>query len=63
MAALDPALAPAKRGLFVSLRLSVAKILLTAGGLLAGLSLGREGPSAWWWQYAAGWRVGCFRAC
>lgn len=51
MAALDPALAPAKRGLFVSLRLSVAKILLTAGGLLAGLSLGREGPSV---QIAAG---------
>jgi H+/Cl- antiporter ClcA len=51
MAALDPALAPEHRGLFVSLRLSVAKIALTASGLLAGLSLGREGPSV---QIAAG---------
>ncbi|MBT0570782.1 chloride channel protein [Curvibacter sp. CHRR-16] len=39
------------RSLFVSLRLSVAKVLLTAWGLLAGLSLGREGPSV---QVAAG---------
>jgi H+/Cl- antiporter ClcA len=51
MAALDPALAPDKRGLFVSLRLSLAKVALTAGGLLAGLSIGREGPSV---QIAAG---------
>jgi H+/Cl- antiporter ClcA len=51
MAALDPALAPEKLGLFVSLRLSLAKVALTAGGLLAGLSLGREGPSV---QIAAG---------
>jgi H+/Cl- antiporter ClcA len=51
MAALDPAAAPAVRGLFVSLRLTVAKIALTAGGLLGGLSLGREGPSV---QVAAG---------
>jgi H+/Cl- antiporter ClcA len=51
MAALDPALAPAHRGLFVSLRLSIAKVGLTASGLLAGLSLGREGPSV---QIAAG---------
>ncbi len=51
MAALDPALAPEKLGLFVSLRLSLAKVVLTAGGLLAGLSLGREGPSV---QIAAG---------
>jgi H+/Cl- antiporter ClcA len=51
MAALDPALAPAHRGLFVSLKLSIAKVLLTAGGLLGGLSLGREGPSV---QIAAG---------
>ena len=51
MAALEPALPPEKRGLFVSLRLSVAKVLLTAGGLLGGLSLGREGPSV---QIAAG---------
>jgi H+/Cl- antiporter ClcA len=51
MAALDPALPPVHRGLFVSLRLSFAKVMLTAGGLLAGLSLGREGPSV---QIAAG---------
>jgi H+/Cl- antiporter ClcA len=35
----------------VSLKLSVSKILLTTWGLLAGLSLGREGPSV---QIAAG---------
>jgi H+/Cl- antiporter ClcA len=51
MAALEPAGAPPARGLFVSLRLSVAKIFLTAAGLLGGLSLGREGPSV---QVAAG---------
>jgi H+/Cl- antiporter ClcA len=51
MAALEPAAVPAVRGLFVSLRLTVAKIALTAGGLLGGLSLGREGPSV---QVAAG---------
>ena len=33
------------RGLFVSLRLSLAKLVLTTVGLLGGLSLGREGPS------------------
>jgi len=37
--------------IFVSLRLSLAKMALTAWGLLAGLSLGREGPSV---QIAAG---------
>jgi H+/Cl- antiporter ClcA len=51
MAALDPALPPEHTGLFVSLRLSAAKVLLTSGGLLGGLSLGREGPSV---QVAAG---------
>jgi H+/Cl- antiporter ClcA len=51
MATLEPQVGEAERGLFVSLRLSVAKILLTAGGLLGGLSLGREGPSV---QIAAG---------
>jgi H+/Cl- antiporter ClcA len=51
MATLDTQVGDAERGLFVSLRLTVAKILLTAGGLLGGLSLGREGPSA---QIAAG---------
>ena len=51
MAGLDPHLPVAERGRFVSLRLSLAKIVLSAGGLLAGLSLGREGPSV---QVAAG---------
>ena len=51
MAALEVGERPAARSLFVSLRLSFAKILLTAGGLLGGLSLGREGPSV---QIAAG---------
>lgn len=35
----------ARKSLFVSLRLSVVKILLTTAGLLGGLALGREGPS------------------
>ncbi|MFT3856336.1 MAG: chloride channel protein [Aquabacterium sp.] len=51
LAALDPGTAPSQRRLFVSLRLSVAKMILTAGSLLAGLSTGREGPSV---QVAAG---------
>ncbi|MEO6279529.1 chloride channel protein [Roseateles sp.] len=51
MAALDTATPPDERGLFVSLRLSLAKVLLTSWGLLGGLSLGREGPSV---QVAAG---------
>lgn len=37
--------------LFVSIRLTLSKILLTTWGLFAGLSLGREGPSV---QVAAG---------
>ncbi|RYF00426.1 MAG: chloride channel protein, partial [Oxalobacteraceae bacterium] len=51
MATLEPRVGEAERGMFVSLRLSIAKILLTTGGLLGGLSLGREGPSV---QIAAG---------
>jgi H+/Cl- antiporter ClcA len=51
MAALAPSVAVAERPLFVSLRLSLAKTLLTAGGLLGGLAIGREGPSV---QIAAG---------
>jgi H+/Cl- antiporter ClcA len=50
-AALDPAVEPAQRGRFVSIRLSCAKILAVSGGLLAGLSTGRQGPSV---QVAAG---------
>ena len=50
--ALDaPALPPELRGRFASLRLSLGKIVLGAAGSLAGLSLGREGPSV---QVAAG---------
>lgn len=51
MAALDTAVLAKDVGRFVSLRLAAAKTLLTAWGLLAGLSLGREGPSV---QIAAG---------
>lgn len=51
MAALTPAVSKSDRNLFVSIRLTVAKMLLTTWGLLAGLSLGREGPSV---QIAAG---------
>lgn len=51
IAALEPEATGPLRGCFVSLRLSIAKIAMTAWGLLAGLSLGREGPSV---QIAAG---------
>ncbi|MBP6007242.1 MAG: chloride channel protein [Rhodoferax sp.] len=51
MAALEPQAGGAARAMFVSLKISVAKIFLPAWGLLAGLSLGREGPSV---QVAAG---------
>ena len=51
MATLDPALPAAARSGFVSLRMSLAKMVLTAGSLLGGLASGREGPSV---QIAAG---------
>ena len=51
MAALSPSVVPAQRIGLVSLRLSLQKTVLTAGGLLAGLAIGREGPSV---QIAAG---------
>lgn len=51
MASLDQRVPPGQHGLFVSLRLTIAKIVLTTWGLLAGLSLGREGPAV---QVAAG---------
>ncbi|MEJ7139225.1 chloride channel protein [Amphibiibacter pelophylacis] len=35
----------ASRSHFISMKLTISKMLLTAGGLLGGLSLGREGPS------------------
>lgn len=43
--ALDDELPPALRSLLVSLRLSLHKIGLVSAGLLAGLSIGREGPT------------------
>ena len=45
MAALEPQVGPQGVSLFASMRLAVAKVVLTSLGLLAGLSLGREGPS------------------
>jgi len=51
IAALHPVVEPRQRKWFVSLRLSAAKTALTALGFLAGLSIGREGPSV---QVAAG---------
>ena len=51
MASVDPSVPRDQRHLFVSLKLSLAKILLSTWGLLGGLSLGREGPSV---QVAAG---------
>jgi H+/Cl- antiporter ClcA len=51
MAAQDDAVHRSQRHLFISLKLSLAKMFLAAWGLLAGLSLGREGPSV---QIAAG---------
>jgi H+/Cl- antiporter ClcA len=50
-AALHPDLPPEQRGVFASLRLTLAKIVLGVGGFAAGLSVGREGPSV---QVAAG---------
>ncbi|RYF81670.1 MAG: chloride channel protein [Comamonadaceae bacterium] len=50
-AALHPALPPERRGRFVSLRLTLAKIGLSTASFAAGLSIGREGPSV---QVAAG---------
>lgn len=58
MAALDSSVDAQSRGLFVSLKLTLAKVALTAWGLLAGLSLGREGPSV---QIAAGVLLGAKR--
>lgn len=51
MAALDASVTPAHRSLYVSIKLTLAKMVLATWGLLAGLSLGREGPSV---QIAAG---------
>jgi H+/Cl- antiporter ClcA len=51
LTALAPETPLAQRSRFVSLRLSLAKVLGVSGGLLAGLSVGRQGPSV---QVAAG---------
>lgn len=51
MAAQEVSLTEPQRGRFVSLWLSFTKIVLASGGFLAGLSVGREGPSV---QVAAG---------
>jgi H+/Cl- antiporter ClcA len=51
MATLHPSVPVEHQSLFVSLKLSIAKVLLNSWGLLGGLSLGREGPSV---QVAAG---------
>jgi H+/Cl- antiporter ClcA len=56
--ALDDELSPAQRGWLVSLRLSLHKIGLVSGGLLAGLSIGREGPTV---QVGAGVMVSARR--
>lgn len=45
VAALDDRLPPGNRSALVSMRLSLSKIVLVSGGLLAGLSIGREGPT------------------
>jgi len=50
-AALHPAMPAGQRHLFVSLRLTLAKMGLGVAGFAAGLSIGREGPSV---QVAAG---------
>jgi H+/Cl- antiporter ClcA len=41
---LDDDLTPAQLSWLVSVRLSIQKLFLVCGGLLAGLSIGREGP-------------------
>ncbi len=45
VAALDDGLPAETRSKLVSLRISLQKIVLVSGGLLAGLSIGREGPT------------------
>ncbi|MEO6407528.1 MAG: chloride channel protein [Burkholderiaceae bacterium] len=43
--ALDDDLSPSQKSWFVSLKVSLHKVGLVSGGLLAGLSIGREGPT------------------
>ena len=51
LTALAPETPVPARPRFISLKLSIAKIFAVSGGLLAGLSIGRQGPSV---QVAAG---------
>jgi H+/Cl- antiporter ClcA len=51
LTALAPETPVSERSRFISLKLSAAKVLAVSGGLLAGLSIGRQGPSV---QVAAG---------
>ena len=56
--ALQDDLQPSQRGWLASLRVSLHKIGLVSGGLLAGLSIGREGPAV---QVGAGVMVSARR--
>lgn len=56
MAALSPEITSPLRHFFVSMRLTISKMVLTSMGFLAGLSLGREGPSV---QVGAGVMHSC----
>ncbi len=56
--AVDDELPPEQRQALVSPRLALQKIALVSGGLLAGLSIGREGPTV---QVGAGLMVGARR--
>jgi len=58
MAALSPEINAPLRHFFVSIWLTVSKMVLTSLGFLAGLSLGREGPSV---QVGAGIMHSCRR--
>ncbi len=58
MAALSPEITSPLRHFFVSIWLTVSKMVLTSLGFLAGLSLGREGPSV---QVGAGVMHSCRR--
>ena len=58
VAALEPTLDDRGRSHFVSIKLTIAKVVLATAGLAGGLSVGREGPSV---QVAAGVMLHCQR--